>query len=98
MELFIDLARRFFTSSNAEYAHECGICVPLTFLLMFGLYGLYYLCSVCIVYTIYIVEISGDITDAGRTDDSQPTREDRATQLLIYEKLGPATFLLFFVS
>ena len=37
----------------------------------YGLYGLNY----------HIVEISGDVTDAGRTtNDKRRTREDRATQ------------------
>ena len=37
---------------------------------MYGLYGLEH----------HIVEISGDVTDAGRTNER--TREDRATQLV----------------
>ena len=41
------------------------------------IYGLYRL-------THHIVEISGDVTDAGR----QTTREDRATQLVICETLS----------
>ena len=41
-----------------------------------------------------IVEISGDITDAGQTDDNQPTREDRATQLLIWETLSLAAMCI----
>ena len=42
---------------------------------MYGLYGLKH----------NIVEISGYVTDAGRTDN-QPTREDRTTQLLIVKR------------
>ena len=47
---------------------------------MYGLYGLKH----------QIVEMSGDVTDAGRT-----TREDRATQLLICEKLNFAKLIFF---
>ena len=46
---------------------------------MYGLYGLKH----------HIVEISGDVTDAGRTN-KQTTSEYRATQLLICEKLSLA--------
>ena len=46
---------------------------------IFGLYGLKH----------HIVEISGDVTDAGRTDE-QTTSEDSATQLLIWETLSLA--------
>ena len=35
-----------------------------------------------------IVEISGDVTDAGRTDKQTTTSEDRATQLLICATLS----------
>ena len=52
----------------------------ISFQKMYGLYGLKH----------HIVEISGDVTDAGRTNE-QTTREDRATQLLICEKLSLAT-------
>ena len=51
----------------------------ISFQKMFGLYGLKH----------HIVEISGDVTDAGRTD-KQTTSEDRATQLLIWETLSLA--------
>ena len=51
----------------------------ISFQKMYGLYGLKH----------HIVEISGDVTDAGRTDE-RTTREDRATQLLICEKLSLA--------
>ena len=49
---------------------------------MYGLYGLKY----------HIVEISGDVTDAGRDKQTnkQTTSKDRATQLLICEKLSLA--------
>ena len=42
----------------------------------------------------HIVEISGDVTDAGRTDE-QTTSEDSATQLLIWETLSLAIILTF---
>ena len=42
----------------------------MSFQKMYGLYGLKH----------HIVEISGDVTDAGRTDGRRQTREDRATQ------------------
>ena len=48
----------------------------ISFQKVFGLYGLKH----------HIVEISGDVTDAGGT-----TSEDRATQLLIWETLSLAT-------
>ena len=51
----------------------------ISFQKMYGLYGLKH----------HIVEINGDVTDAGRTN-KQTTREDRATQLLICEKLSLA--------
>ena len=47
---------------------------------IFGLYGLKH----------HIVEISGDVTDAGRDGTGQTTSEDRATQLLIWETLSLA--------
>ena len=50
----------------------------ISFQKMYGLYGLK-----------HIVEINGDVTDAGRTN-KQTTREDRATQFLICEKLSLA--------
>ena len=43
----------------------------ISFQKIFGLYGLKH----------HIMEISGDVTDAGRTNDKQ-TREDSATQPL----------------
>ena len=46
--------------------------------IMYGLYGLKH----------HIVEISGDVTDAGR--DEQTTSKDSATQLLISEPLSLA--------
>ena len=49
----------------------------MSFQKMYGLYGLKH----------HIVEISGDVTDAGRDG----TSEYRATQLLICEKLSLAT-------
>ena len=49
---------------------------------IFGLFGLKH----------HIVEISGDVTDAGRTD-KQTTSKDRATQLLICEPLSLAMSL-----
>ena len=48
---------------------------------IYGLYGLKH----------HIVEISGDVTDVGRTD-GQTTSEDRATQLLIWETLSLAIY------
>jgi hypothetical protein len=51
----------------------------ISFQKMYGLYGLKH----------HIVEISGDVTDAGRTNE-QTTSEYRATQLLICEKLSLA--------
>ena len=47
---------------------------------MYGLYG----------QTHHKVEISGDVPDAGQ--EPTTTREDRATQLLICEKLSLAIF------
>ena len=41
---------------------------------LYGLYGLKH----------HLVEISGDVTDAGRTEE-QTTREESATQILICE-------------
>ena len=52
----------------------------ISFQKMYGLYGLKH----------HIVEISGDVTDAGRTNKQQTTSKDRATQLLICEKLSLA--------
>ena len=49
----------------------------ISFQKIFGLYGLKH----------HIVEISGDVTDAGRTD-GRTTSKDRATQLLICESLS----------
>ena len=46
--------------------------------IMYGLYGLKH----------HIVEISGDVTDAGRDGTGQTTSKDRATQLLICEPLS----------
>ena len=43
----------------------------VSFQKMYGLFGLKH----------YVVETSGDVTDAGRTN-KQATREDRATQLV----------------
>ena len=51
----------------------------MSFQKMYGLYGLKH----------HIVEISGDVTDAGRT-----TSEDRKTQLLICESLSFAITLV----
>ena len=50
---------------------------------------------ICIMYDLYglkhhIVEISGDVTDPDGRTNEQPTRKDRATQLLICEKLSLA--------
>ena len=56
----------------------------ISFQKMYGLYGLKH----------HIVEISGDVTDAGQTNErtnKRTTSEDRATQLLICEKLSLAT-------
>ena len=50
----------------------------ISFQKMYGLYGLKH----------HIVEKSGDVTDP----DGQTTRKDRATQLLICEKLSLAIF------
>ena len=54
----------------------------MSFQKMYGLYGLKH----------HIVEISGDVTDAGRTTNKQTnkqtTSKDRATQLLICEPLS----------
>ena len=55
------------------------IAEVISFQKIFGLYGLNH----------HIVEISGDVTNAGR--DEQTTSEDRATQLLIWETLSLAT-------
>ena len=49
----------------------------ISFQKMYGLYGLKH----------YIVETSGDVTNAGRTN-KQTTREDRATQRLIWETMS----------
>ena len=53
----------------------------ISFQKMYGLYGLKH----------HIVEISGDVTDAGRTTTTTTTSKDRATQLLICEALSFAT-------
>ena len=53
----------------------------ISFQKMYGLYGLKH----------HIVEKSGDVTDP----DGQTTRKDRATQLLICEKLSLAIFNSF---
>ena len=53
----------------------------ISFQKMYGLYGLKH----------HIVEISGDVTDAGRTT----TRKDRATQLLICEALSFAKYIKY---
>ena len=53
----------------------------ISFQKMYGLYGLKH----------HIVEISGDVTDPDGRTDEQTTRKDRATQLLICEKLSLAT-------
>ena len=50
----------------------------ISFQKIFGLYGVKH----------HIVEISGDVTDAGR--DEQTTSKDSATQLLISEPLSLA--------
>ena len=50
-----------------------------THVCMYGLYGVKH----------HIVDISEDVTDAGRTNDKQ-TRKDRATQLLICVPLSLA--------
>ena len=47
---------------------------------MYGLYGLKH----------HIVEKSGDVTDPDGQTNKQTTRKDRATQLLICEKLSLA--------
>ena len=55
----------------------------MSFQKMYGLYGLKH----------HKVEKIGDVTDAGRTNErtnEQTTSEDRATQLLICEKLSLA--------
>ena len=60
----------------------------ISFQKMYGLYGLKH----------HIVEISGDVTDAGRTNkqtNERTTSEDRATQLLICEKLSLAILITF---
>ena len=54
----------------------------ISFQKIFGLYGLKH----------HIVEISGDVTYAGRDGT---TSEDRATQLLIWETLSLAMFQHF---
>ena len=59
----------------------------ISFQKMYGLYGLKH----------HIVEISGDVTDASMRDgqtNKQTTSEDRATQLLICEKLSLAILIL----
>ena len=60
-----------------EWAVGFWIVGVTSFLKIYGLYGL----------KRQIVEISGDVTKAGRTDN-QPTRKDRATQLLNRETLS----------
>ena len=52
--------------------------------IMYGLYGLKH----------HTVEISGDVTDPDGRTNEQPTRKDRATQLLIREPLSFA--IVFF--
>ena len=56
----------------------------ISFQKMYGLYGLKH----------HIVEISGDVTDAGRTNE-QTTSEYMATQLLICELI---LWCIFFVN
>ena len=58
----------------------------ISFQKIFGLYGLNH----------HIVEISGDVTDAGRTNKRQ-TREDRATQPMDAGWLSFAIDMLPFV-
>ena len=60
-----------------EWSVSQWIVGVISFQKIFGLYSLKH----------HIVEISGDVTDAGRTD-GQMTSEDRATQLLIWETLS----------
>ena len=59
----------------------------ISFQKIFGLYGLKH----------HIVEISGDVTDAGRDEQTnkQTTSEDRATQLLIWETLSLAICIVY---
>ena len=45
----------------------------------------------------HIVEISGDVTDAGRTNDERRTREDRATQPMDAGWLSFATIEINFL-
>ena len=52
----------------------------ISFQKMYGLYGLKH----------HIVEISGDVTDPEKQTNERTTRKDRATQLLICEKLSLA--------
>ena len=59
----------------------CDIC----FQKMYGLYGLKH----------HIVEVSADVTNAGRTNERTATREDSATQLLICARLSFAIYVLF---
>ena len=56
----------------------------ISFQKMYGLYGLKH----------HIVEKSGDVTDPDGRTDKQTTRKDRATQLLICEKLSLAIYNL----
>ena len=57
----------------------------ISFQKMYGLYGLKH----------HTVEISGDVTDAGRTNERRQTREDNATQPL---DAGRLSFAISFLS
>ena len=61
----------FIDQDVSEWSVGQWIVGDMSFQKMYGLYGLKH----------YIVETSGDVTNAGRTN-KQTTREDRATQLV----------------
>ena len=63
-----------------EWSVDQWIVGVISFQKMYGLYGLKH----------HIVEISQDVTDADGWTTEQATRKDRATQLLICEKLSLA--------
>ena len=69
----------------SEWSVGRWIAGVMSFLKMYGLYGLKY----------YIVEISEDVTNAGRTN-KQTTREDRATQFVNCYALSLAICILVY--
>ena len=79
----------FGTSSYAVFAYlfMCICVFVYETLIIFDIFGP----RAFRKYMHHIVEISGDVTTAGRMDTRTTTRKDSATQLLISEKLSLAT-------